>query len=185
MAKFTKAAIAQSFMKLLNKQTFDKITVKDIVDDCGINRNTFYYNYSDIYALVDDILQNEVNSIVEKQGDYHSWNEGLMCAADFAIQNKRAVYHLYNSVKRQQIERYFDRVIYDVVLNFVLKRSQGHSISRADIQFVARFYSCALLGLIEKWLDAGMKDDFYEIINKTGVLFDSNINRAIEVFDNK
>lgn len=48
MAKFTKAAIAQSFMKLLNKQTFDKITVKDIVDDCGINRNTFYYNYSDI-----------------------------------------------------------------------------------------------------------------------------------------
>ena len=72
MAKFTKAAIAQSFMKLLNKQTFDKITVKDIVDDCGINRNTFYYNYSDIYALVDEILQNEVNSIVEKQGDYHS-----------------------------------------------------------------------------------------------------------------
>ena len=71
------------------------------------------------------------------------------------------------------------------MLNFVLKRSQGHSISRADTEFVARFYSCALLGLIEKWLDAGMKDDFYEIINKTGVLFDSNINRAIEVFDNK
>ena len=31
----------------------DKITVKDIVEECGINRNTFYYYFADIYDLID------------------------------------------------------------------------------------------------------------------------------------
>ena len=53
MPKFTKTAIMQSFVKLLDSTPFDRITVKDIVDDCGVNRNTFYYNFEDIYALVD------------------------------------------------------------------------------------------------------------------------------------
>ena len=42
MASFTKKAICQSFIKLLSERPIDKITVKDIVDDCGIARNTFY-----------------------------------------------------------------------------------------------------------------------------------------------
>ena len=37
MSKFTKMAIMNSFMKLLGEMPFDKITVKDIVEDCGIN----------------------------------------------------------------------------------------------------------------------------------------------------
>ena len=56
MPKFTKTAIMQSFVKLLDSTPFDRITVKDIVDDCGVNRNTFYYNFEDIYALVDELL---------------------------------------------------------------------------------------------------------------------------------
>ena len=35
MPPFTKQAIIGSFVKLLNQKPLDKITVKDIVDDCG------------------------------------------------------------------------------------------------------------------------------------------------------
>ena len=48
MSQLTKRAITESFMKLINQVPFDKITVKDIVEDCGVNRNTFYYHYRDI-----------------------------------------------------------------------------------------------------------------------------------------
>ena len=41
MAQFTKQAIINSFLKLLEEMPLDKITVKDIVEDCGVNRNTF------------------------------------------------------------------------------------------------------------------------------------------------
>ena len=52
MRNSTKTAIKEAFMTLLNKKPFDKITVKEIVEECGINRNTFYYHYEDIYDLL-------------------------------------------------------------------------------------------------------------------------------------
>ena len=42
---FTKRAIRNSFIRLLNERPVSQITVKDIVEDCGINRNSFYYHY--------------------------------------------------------------------------------------------------------------------------------------------
>ena len=44
MANFTKQAIKASFMKLLSQKPLSKISVRDIVEDCGINRNSFYYH---------------------------------------------------------------------------------------------------------------------------------------------
>ena len=41
MAAFTKTAIRNSFIKLLNERPISQITIRDIVDDCGVNRNTF------------------------------------------------------------------------------------------------------------------------------------------------
>ena len=50
MAKFTKRAIMLSLLKLLKQKSVDKVTVKDICDECEINRNTFYY-YFRIYTM--------------------------------------------------------------------------------------------------------------------------------------
>ena len=57
MSKFTKQAIYASFLKFLNEKPLDKITVKDIVDDCGINRKTFYYYFQDMYDLAREMCQ--------------------------------------------------------------------------------------------------------------------------------
>ena len=51
MAGFAKKAIRDSFIKLLNERPLSQITVRDIVDDCGVNRNTFYYYFQDISQL--------------------------------------------------------------------------------------------------------------------------------------
>lgn len=48
MAGFTKKAIRESFVKLLSEKPFSQITVRDIVEDCGVSRNTFYYYYNDL-----------------------------------------------------------------------------------------------------------------------------------------
>ena len=48
MASFTRKAIMDSFMKLVDQRPISKITIKDIVEDCGVNRNTFYYHFADI-----------------------------------------------------------------------------------------------------------------------------------------
>ena len=43
-----KPLIADAFIKLSKEKNIDKITVKDIVDECGISRQSFYYHFQDI-----------------------------------------------------------------------------------------------------------------------------------------
>ena len=43
MANFTRRAIKEAFTSLLEERPLNDITVKDIVERCGINRNSFYY----------------------------------------------------------------------------------------------------------------------------------------------
>ena len=65
MPNFTRRAIKESFLKLLNQRPLNQITVKDIVEDCGINRNSFYYHFSDLPALVEEIMAERVSAMVE------------------------------------------------------------------------------------------------------------------------
>ena len=88
MSQLTKRAITESFMKLINQVPFDKITVKDIVEDCGVNRNTFYYHYSDIYALLDEILENETKRVLTENLAESSWRDAILESCSFALKNK-------------------------------------------------------------------------------------------------
>ena len=56
MTNFTKKEIINTFVKLLNEKEFDKIKITEIVKECGINRNTFYYHYEDINDLSKSFL---------------------------------------------------------------------------------------------------------------------------------
>ena len=58
--QITKNAIETAFVKLLNERNFEKVMVKDIVEECGLTRNTFYYYYEDTYNIITDILEREI-----------------------------------------------------------------------------------------------------------------------------
>ena len=46
LPQFTRNAIIESFIRLATRNPLEKITVKDIVDACGVNRNTFYSRWT-------------------------------------------------------------------------------------------------------------------------------------------
>ena len=52
----TKDVISQSFKNLMEKKSFDKITISDISDEAKINRQTFYYHFHDKYELLNTIF---------------------------------------------------------------------------------------------------------------------------------
>ena len=60
MPNFTKKAIKETFIKLLDERPLNQITVKDIVEDCGINRNSFYYHYADLPALLEEVVAEDL-----------------------------------------------------------------------------------------------------------------------------
>ena len=60
MNQLTKDAIAKALTDLLQERPIEKITIKDITDRCGINRQTFYYHFSDIYDLMEWTMDKEL-----------------------------------------------------------------------------------------------------------------------------
>ena len=159
MPQFTKLAIINTFIKLLNQMPLDKITVKDIVDDCGINRNTFYYYYKDIYALLDDIFRADTQKVIEENGNFKSLQDGFLQATEFARENKKAVYHIYNSMSREKLENYLYSIIDDLIAKYVDTQETGRQIADEDKRFLADFYKYALVGMILAWISKGMKED--------------------------
>ena len=147
MAQFTKKAILDSFVELISERPFDKITVKDIVTRCGVNRNTFYYYFEDVYALVDELFQVETQNILGSNADYETWQEAFLKAIDFVHNNRRAIYHLYNSISREQVETYLNKVTYNNILIFIKKLVADLSPNETDVELVASFYSHALVGM--------------------------------------
>lgn len=72
MSSLTRNAIVSAFLQLLNERPLSKITVKDIVDSCGINRNTFYYYFEDIPSLIEAISKQEVDLLTQKHAKVDS-----------------------------------------------------------------------------------------------------------------
>ncbi|MEA4919467.1 MAG: TetR-like C-terminal domain-containing protein [Clostridiaceae bacterium] len=179
MSQFTKKAIKESFVKLLNERPFDKITIKDVVEDCGINRNTFYYYYQDIFALLDDIFESEANDVIGSGYVHDSWQEGFIKSAGFAMRNKSAIFHVYNSINRQHLERYLYKVSEDLMEGIVKSEAEGLNVSDEDIRLVSVFYKHAIVGLFLEWLQRGMKDEPEYIIRRMGRLLDGNIRNIL------
>lgn len=85
----TKAIIREGFVALLDKEPFNKITVRDITEHCKILRNTFYYYYQDIYALLEDTFNTEIERLAVESKSYDSWQKAFLDATTFAAPIER------------------------------------------------------------------------------------------------
>ena len=180
MSELTKKAITAAFIQLLNEKPLDKITVKEIVERCGINRNTFYYHYHDIYELLEDIFESEADAVIANNDILESWQEGLIASADFALQNKKAIYHIYHSINREVLENYLNRITSYMINRFVRMKAEGLQVSEKDIRLVVIFYKHAIVGTLLEWIDKGMKEDPESAIRRLGELFEGNIRMCLE-----
>ena len=180
MAQFTKKAIMQFFIQMLNESPMDKISVVDIAERCGINRNTFYYYYCDIYALVKELFTIEAQRIAEKELSCATWQEVCLEALEFVRENRRAVYHLFHSNHRDLLEEYLYDVAHLEMVNFVRREAEGMPVKEEDINSLALFYTSALVGLVTRWMLEGMKADVESILDNIGRLITGNLRMSLE-----
>lgn len=166
MPSFTRTAIKQAFLKLLNERPYSEITVKDIVAACGINRNSFYYHFQDMPALLEEMIKEECDRIIRTYPTLSSMEECLDVAIEFAQSNKRAVLHIYRSVDRDIYEQYLWRLCEYVVTTYLDAALAGRSIRESDRSVMIRYYKCELFGQIMEWTKDGMKEDIRGVFHR-------------------
>jgi AcrR family transcriptional regulator len=179
MANFTEKAIKETFLNLLNEKPVNKITVKDISQTCGINRNTFYYHYNDIPSLMEEIFTEQAELIVNLD-ENASLYELLIYAADFAIENKTAVYHIYKSANREVFETYLERITEKTISNLIERKAREYNTSENNKKAIIHYYKCLLVGFVIDWLLSGMQYELQDELKIICDLFDGAMEKALE-----
>ncbi len=172
MANFTKKAIKETFITMLEERPLSDITVKDIAEKCEINRNSFYYHYKDIPSLIEEIVKEEAEQILEKYPSVSTIVECFDALIEFASHRKKAIMHIYRSVSREVFERHLMMVSEFFVSNYVNTVLTGESVNETDKKTVIGYYKCVCFGLVLNWLSTGMKDEYAHEIRRIFLLKD-------------
>lgn len=159
MSQFTKTAIRSSLIRLLEEKPLNKISVMDIARDCGINRNTFYYHYSDIPALLEEFVREESDAIIRKYPSIETLEEGVKAVLEFALNRKTAVMHIYHSVNREVFEMYLWRVLDYVTRNYLKTILGERSLQEEDMETMATSLKSICFGFIADWMEKDMSDE--------------------------
>lgn len=161
MASNTKEALAAAMKKLLATKPVDKITVKDLVEECGVNRQTFYYHFDDVYDLLEWVFEQDADRVLPSEIGtdivQERWRECVQIYFHYLADNRSMVLNIYNSQNRSYMLRYYRERLRGCVHGFAVIASEGENIDWADLEFVVDFYVNGVVGLISMWLDNNME----------------------------
>lgn len=164
----TKRVLADSIKKLMEQRPLAKISVGDIVEECGLNRNSFYYHFKDKYDLVNWIFYTDmINQLkIDKVLTGSAW-ELLETITAYFYENK-TFYGNALSVRGQNsfAEFYID------LLKQIVRARLGESLEDGDEEyqdFYLYFFIDAYVAATFRWLQAGAPippDKFTKMIKK-------------------
>lgn len=156
MSVSTKSAFADALKKMMSVKPMEKITVKDLVEICGVNRQTFYYHFDDIYDLLEWVFEEDAKRSLPKEVVYDHWREDVLVFFDYLYENKSFVINIFNSNSRLYMLRFLKERLQSCIRDFADIVARDMNIDRQDFDFVIEFYVNGVVGLISQWLDLGM-----------------------------
>ncbi len=103
----TKKALAEALKVKMKSKPFSKITVSEIIAECGVNRKTFYYHFEDIYALLKWMFEEEAIEVVKQFDLLVDYEETIGFIFDYINNNRDILQCTYNSIGRDVLKRFF------------------------------------------------------------------------------
>ncbi len=171
MSATTKRAMASALKNLMEKKTLDKITVKEIVDSCGLNRQTFYYHFQDTYDLLKWLYMDDTAAIRERIYDPSFEMAKYNLIIEYILANKNFVINTCHSFSQNYLIGTLMGWIEPIILEIARYNLGNNPRLADDINFIALIYSHALVGLIFDWINEDLNIDFMSQFNKFTEVF--------------
>lgn len=173
-SSITKRTFAEALKTLMGRKPFAKISVGDIVDACGMTRQSFYYHFKDKYDLMNWIYYTETARIMTNVDTLEHWTDSLKNLCDYMRKNKAFYRNALNTTGQNSFPEYLHRYIRDMSISAV------ESITNAKYDpdkwdFLVSFFSTAFVAFIVCWSEKGMKEDPADFIPKIRSLFDGSM----------
>ncbi|MCR5704877.1 MAG: TetR/AcrR family transcriptional regulator C-terminal domain-containing protein [Eubacterium sp.] len=161
-ANITKKALAQSLKNLGAKKILDKITVADITDDCGVNRQTFYYHFTDKYELLAWIYTQDLFIPLTADLSFDNWPEKILELLKYMKSEKKFIINTIKSSNNFFAE-YLEKVLIELFNKAIADFDLYNNLDDESRSVYARFFTYGLCGVIVDWAMEGMKQDEQEL----------------------
>ena len=175
MAIRTNKAIIETFEEMLDEMPFEKITVSELAKRCEISPNTFYYHYEDIY----DLLQKWFEINREKWLSNSDWRQSFKDFLDYCKTNQKKIYHIYNSLSRDYLERMVFKYEKELITNYFDSIGMRNAVNQEKFDEYIDFVLFGLAGTFLKFIFNDMKEDTAEVVKSVGDLIDGYIAYSI------
>ena len=156
MTNTRKQALGDALKQMMAIKPIEKITVKDIVEICGVNRQTFYYHFDDVYDLLEWVFEEDAKHVLPREIVYDRWREDVTLFFSYLKDNSGFALNIYNSHSRVYMLRFYKKRLQECIRSFAMIVCENRNIDQGDFEFVVELYANLIVGLISQWLDAGM-----------------------------
>lgn len=157
MSTQTRNSLAVTLKKRMETTEFSKIRVSDLLKDCNIVRSTFYYYFSDIYELLEWMLNTELIGLLEKCDELYTWDQGITMLMEYVRDNSKMCLCAFHSIGRGSLEKMFYKNCYVLMERFVNTGFSNVEVASEDKAFIMDFYVRAYVSALAAWLVGGMK----------------------------
>lgn len=181
MSRYTQQAIMQSFRNQLAQKPINKITVADIAQESGINRQTFYYHYRDIYELAQQVCEADMQTILKGRRHYDSWQEDFAAIFELAISKKIYVENIFRGIPAETLQQAMYRMVFPLVMDVVDEKAELYAVTEEGKKGIASFYNCALVGLFMEWVRLGMAEEPGKIVRRVSAILDGTLEHALKI----
>ena len=151
--KTAKEILTASFQELAAVKRVDKITIQEIVDNCGYSPATFYRNFKDKYDLIAWEHAGAVAEIVgQTSADNYPWKQTLYDGARLYHENKDYLANLLQHTSGyESFTRYMVQINYSALEKYVLSVNGNQKLTREETTS-AKMYCHGVVGLACEWI---------------------------------
>lgn len=176
----TKKALASSLKKFMEKKPLSKISIKEIVEDCGVNRKTFYYHFQDINDLVKWMFEEEAVEVVKQFDMIIDYQDAIRFTLSYVESNKHICNCALDALGRDELKRFFQKDFYSIMGNIIEQLSEGMTISKEYKAFLTGFYTEALASFIIDWIRAKNYNNKETIVKYLSVTLFGILQQVLE-----
>lgn len=157
MAIDMKEEIAEAARKLLVDKKVKKLTVKDIVEECHITRQAFYYHFEDIPDMLKWMLEKGAQTMREA-GVGKDGEERLRYFVLMALNASAHVKKSMQSNYGDEIAHILTEHVYNIFEQTVEEKNLYQKYARSELKFILRYHSQAIMGILRSWTEDDTKN---------------------------
>lgn len=144
----TKAMIADTFRELIHRESVDKITVTQLIQECHISRQTFYYHFQDMLEVMEWSVRRETQRLLAQSRQMPDMGAALGVLIDFTVEQYPTLHRLLLSHRRYQFEQFLVDSLKDYLVGLVQFHCGEIAAKDGDRQAFVDYNACGLAGIL-------------------------------------